>query len=723
MRALSYSLYASFAYRVIGLSVLTNPEAAAGRESLVTNVRRPDHRSGHILLSRRLRRGWDRAAHEPVRSDRSSEQHAVVEDPAPGLPQEPRKLHPVLALLTGTTAERVEASSSLGISQAAAERANRKWALGLPALCISLILVWVACFMDESKARFFKTIRLVMPIYLSFTMLRVRTMCLVEEERRKRFNEFHVVWAEVPLQIVLQLQGFYIKVAQITSALPEVVAAPYAEKLAILQENVPAKPFPVIERIIQAELNTNSIWGVFRSFEHIPVGSASIGQVHMAELLDGTKVAVKVQYPEAEHFFRLDLRMLRWMAGAVNPDLDPILERIEANFIGEFDYRREGANLRKMCNSPLGSSFMSNSSLVPACVGGTNSGSQPPSSVGRILFPEPFDGFHRKVKQARRGSREATILVTRRLLVMERCPGASLAKLSKLMLASLARQAGKTVEEMKLEVQKRSEEALNCPDAAKLQAIMAKQPTARQMALYRKYAKVRRGAQNAAISLFNLTSTVRGASPLEYMTTPVVGPQILDRIYAAIGYSLFELGLCNPDPHAGNILYDEATDTLSLIDYGQLITVDQDFREAFAQIVVAVVNKDKDSCYEAYLGAGCANLPQKRGAMLDEKEFTFALLRAYLDGIAGLLYFMELVQAKNVREVLDMMVAKKNMPFVKQSPPFAMVIRCMHCLKGVGSMIGCWGSSQAEILYAPATAYLMRRKLPLSRSSSSGRKA
>lgn len=641
-----------------------------------------------------------------------------------GLQEAPKMPNRIIALLEGSAADRASAARSFGLSEAAAKRVCQKWAVGLPALCISLFVLWACFLIDESTSRFFKTIWLVMPMYICYAWLNLRTSCLAEAERRKRRNAFHVAWAETPLKVVLRLQGFYIKVAQVLSSLPEVVAAPYAEKLAVLQENVPAKPFPVIEHIIQGEIGSGDIWTVFSSFDEVPVGSASIGQVHMAVLADGTKVAVKVQYPEAEHFFKLDLRMLRWMAKVVSTDFDPILERIEANFIAEFDYRKEGANLRRMCNSPLGSSTFVNSALVPSCVGGTHSGSQlPPPQIGKIQFPEPFDGFHRKVKAAKRGSREATVLVTRRLLVMERCPGTSLQKLSTLMLESVAKQAGKSPEEMKADLQKRTEEALSCPDTARLQSILAKQPTARQMALYRQYTRVRRGAQNAAIGLLNLTMSFRGGPPLEYATTPVVGRQILDRIYTAIGYSLFELGLCNPDPHPGNILYDEPTNTLSLIDYGQLVTLDDGFREAFAQIVVAVVRKDKEGCYDAYLRTGCSNAPQKRGVMIDEMEFTFALLRAYLDGIDGLLCFMEMVKARNLHEVLDMMVARKNMPLVKQSPPFAMVMRCMHCLKGVGAIIGCWGSSQAEILYAPATAYLMQRKLPLSRASSVGTKA
>ena len=53
---------------------------------------------------------------------------------------------------------------------------------------------------------------------------------------------------------------------------------------------------------------------VFRSFEWQPHAAASIGQVHRAELPDGTRVAVKIQRPGIRELVRADLTLMR-MAG------------------------------------------------------------------------------------------------------------------------------------------------------------------------------------------------------------------------------------------------------------------------------------------------------------------------------------------------------------------------------------------------------------------------
>ena len=50
-------------------------------------------------------------------------------------------------------------------------------------------------------------------------------------------------------------------------------------------------------------------------FEPLPLGSASLAQVHRARLHDGRQVAVKVQYPWLEAACASDLRILGWILG------------------------------------------------------------------------------------------------------------------------------------------------------------------------------------------------------------------------------------------------------------------------------------------------------------------------------------------------------------------------------------------------------------------------
>jgi predicted unusual protein kinase regulating ubiquinone biosynthesis (AarF/ABC1/UbiB family) len=50
---------------------------------------------------------------------------------------------------------------------------------------------------------------------------------------------------------------------------------------------------------------------VFSSFEHNPIASGAVAQVHRAVLHDGRVVAVKVRHPHAVRIMKLDMALLR----------------------------------------------------------------------------------------------------------------------------------------------------------------------------------------------------------------------------------------------------------------------------------------------------------------------------------------------------------------------------------------------------------------------------
>lgn len=79
----------------------------------------------------------------------------------------------------------------------------------------------------------------------------------------------------------------------------------YTNQLKSLQEEVPPQPIGVIRGIVESEFGCK-LEEIFAEFAEVPLGAASIGQVHLARLRNGQRVVVKVQYPETEHFFHLD---------------------------------------------------------------------------------------------------------------------------------------------------------------------------------------------------------------------------------------------------------------------------------------------------------------------------------------------------------------------------------------------------------------------------------
>ncbi|MGZ8245022.1 ABC1 kinase family protein [Methylomagnum sp.] len=100
-----------------------------------------------------------------------------------------------------------------------------------------------------------------------------------------------------------------IKIGQQLSIRADVLSAPYCEELAKLLDQVP--PFPTPKAIEIIETSTGyRLEQVFRAFDPVPIGSASISCVFQAELINGDKVAVKVRRPGVPQLLVADLEAL-----------------------------------------------------------------------------------------------------------------------------------------------------------------------------------------------------------------------------------------------------------------------------------------------------------------------------------------------------------------------------------------------------------------------------
>ena len=84
----------------------------------------------------------------------------------------------------------------------------------------------------------------------------------------------------------------------------------------------------------------------------IPVASASLGQVHHATWIDGTEVAVKIQYPGIEKMVRADVMQMRFL-GPILELLFPgsramnVVEEHVRNLQKELNYELDARNQRR----------------------------------------------------------------------------------------------------------------------------------------------------------------------------------------------------------------------------------------------------------------------------------------------------------------------------------------------------------------------------------------
>lgn len=147
-----------------------------------------------------------------------------------------------------------------------------------------------------------------------------------------------------------ELGPTFIKLGQMLSVRTDIVTQAFSDELQNLQDNVRADDFPISKQTIETELRC-PLADVFSEFEEQPFASASIGQTHRATLLDGTKVAVKVQHPDIQEEITLDMSLLKKVLPIIKfiPDanvLNPkeVLEEVRTSLMDEVDYNKEAEN-------------------------------------------------------------------------------------------------------------------------------------------------------------------------------------------------------------------------------------------------------------------------------------------------------------------------------------------------------------------------------------------
>jgi len=169
----------------------------------------------------------------------------------------------------------------------------------------------------------------------------------------------------VRLRQALETLGpIFVKFGQVLSTRRDLLPEDLAEELAKLQDQVPPFASELAVREIENSLG-KSIGEIFDKFENRPIASASVAQVHIATLKDGTEVAVKVLRPGVEQAVAKDVLLLQTAAGLLEllwtdgRRLKPreVVAEFARHLDEELDLVREAANAsllrRNFAGSPL----------------------------------------------------------------------------------------------------------------------------------------------------------------------------------------------------------------------------------------------------------------------------------------------------------------------------------------------------------------------------------
>jgi len=172
----------------------------------------------------------------------------------------------------------------------------------------------------------------------------------------------------VRLRLALEKLGpIFVKFGQMLSTRRDLLPIDVADELAKLQDQVPPFDFRDVKLTIENAFE-KTLDAVYAQFEETPVASASVAQVHFAQLHDGTLVAVKVLRPGISKVISQDIAILKtlaWLVQAVSSEgkrLKPqeIVDEFARHTQHELDLTLEAANC-----SQLARNFQDKRLLIP----------------------------------------------------------------------------------------------------------------------------------------------------------------------------------------------------------------------------------------------------------------------------------------------------------------------------------------------------------------------
>jgi ubiquinone biosynthesis protein len=161
--------------------------------------------------------------------------------------------------------------------------------------------------------------------------------------------------SEVRARLAIQELGpTFVKLGQVLATRPDIFPPNWIEEFSKLQDQVPAVPFEELLPELEAALG-QSPFEVFRDLDPEPIAGASIAQVHLAKLQDGTPVVLKIRRPNVRARIEADLRLLSHLGRLIESEFEEVKRFRPGEIIGQFskslerelDLAMEGRNTER----------------------------------------------------------------------------------------------------------------------------------------------------------------------------------------------------------------------------------------------------------------------------------------------------------------------------------------------------------------------------------------
>ena len=219
-----------------------------------------------------------------------------------------------------------------------------------------------------------------------------------KEENSERFREIKNVLRKnqitrgvtpEKLRVILEELGpTYIKLGQIMSLHSDFLPKAYCDELLKLNSDVTPMPFDDVEDVINHSYGQD--WReLFQFIEKVPLGSASIAQVHRARLKNGEEVIIKVERKGIYDTMARDIGLLHRLVKLIPPvgdfknlvDLDMVLDELWSVAQEEMDFLKEAANMDEFSRNNASVQYVTTPKLYHEY------------STGHVLVMEYIDGY------------------------------------------------------------------------------------------------------------------------------------------------------------------------------------------------------------------------------------------------------------------------------------------------------------------------------------------
>lgn len=152
-----------------------------------------------------------------------------------------------------------------------------------------------------------------------------------------------------------ELGPSFIKLGQVLATREDIFDQSFILQMKKLHGDTKAMPFKTVKKIIESNLD-GKIKDHFQSIDEKPIGTASIGGVYKAILLNGKEVVIKVRKPGLKEMIRGDFEILDWIIVQLEKvsldvktlGLRAMLGQFEKSLNKELNFFQEALNAKRL---------------------------------------------------------------------------------------------------------------------------------------------------------------------------------------------------------------------------------------------------------------------------------------------------------------------------------------------------------------------------------------